>query len=247
MLQHIGGIPQDMNFSVQQVQTIAGTLKDPVAIRASYAKNILNRDPIGKPGERFAYSNAGYALLGHIAERVGKKPFEKLMEEKVFMLIGMKSALCGMPGDPGMPSGPGQPHGHFPMESGPRPGKLGGSLTHMAVPAGAGIACSIEDLNRYTVWHMRGFLGEKVPGMKPEIIKRLHTPIKQSGGESYAAGWSVSPLRHGHNGSDGTFLAEMAFFPEHKLVVVSICNMGNEDESAPLQAVMAVQKRVIGK
>lgn len=247
VMQHIGGIPQDQNFTGKQVQDIAGTLKDPVEIRASYAKNILNRDPIGKPGERFAYSNAGYALLGHIAERMGKKPFEKLMKERVFDPIGMKSARCGMPGDPGMPSGPGQPHGHFPLESGPRPGKLGGSLTYMAVPAGAGVACSIEDLNRYAVWHMRGFLGESVPGMKSATIKRLHTPLRQSGGERYAAGWSIGPVAHGHNGSDGTFLAEMAFLPEHKLVVVSISNMGNEDESAPLQAVMAVQKRVTGK
>lgn len=248
LMQHIGGIPQDLNFTAATVNRIVGTLKDPVEIRAAYAKDILSREPIGKPGERFSYSNAGYALLGHIAERVAKKPFAAIMKERVFGRIGMKSALCGMPGEKGMPSGPNQPHGHYPMEDGPRPGKLGGPLTHMAAPAGGGVACSIEDLNRYAVWHLRGFLGESVPGMKPETIKRLHTPLRTSaGGERYAAGWSIGPMMHAHNGSDGTFLAEMAIFPEKRVAVVSISNMGNEDESAPLQAIMAIRKRLVGE
>src|SRR5262249_53299957 len=97
VMQHVGGIPQDSGFSGATIQRITGSLKDPTEIREAYAKDILGRDPIGKPGERFAYSNAGYALLGHIAERIGKKPFEVLLKERVFDPIGMKSAIAGQP------------------------------------------------------------------------------------------------------------------------------------------------------
>ncbi|MBC8063908.1 MAG: beta-lactamase family protein [Chlorobia bacterium] len=252
VMQHLGGIPQDMGYTGPTVAKIVGALKDPTAIRASYVKDILNRDPIGKPGQKMAYSNAGYAILSHIAERVGKKPFEQLMKERVFDPIGMTSALCGMPGDDGMPSGKGQPHGHFSAKEGPRPGKMGGPLTHMAVGAGGGIACSIGDLAKYAAWHMNGFLGQTVPGLSSATIKRLHTPMrKDARGEAYAAGWSVgteaSPDAHGHNGSDGTFMAEMAFFPKEKLVVVGIVNVGFEGAQSPgVDAVMAVLKRVKG-
>ncbi len=250
VMQHKGGIPQDMGFTGATVDRIAGTLTDPVAIRASYAKDILNRDPIGKPGERFRYSNAGYALLGHIAERIAKKPFAGLLKERVFDPIGMTTAICGMPGADGMPSGKGQPHGHFPAKEGPRPGKLGGALTHMAAPAGGGIACSVSDLAKYAAWHMRGWNGDSVPGLKVATIKRLHTPLSLGAGtERYAAGWSVDASvgieKHGHNGSDGTFIAEMAFFPKLNLVIVGITNMGGEGSPSPGEnAISTILKRI---
>lgn len=253
ILRHRSGLPQDMNFTGSMVQRIAGALKDPEKVRASYAKDILGRQPIAKPDAKFAYSNAGYALLGHIAERILGKPYEQLMSERVFGPIGMKSAICGMPGAEGMPSGKGQPSGHFLLKEGPRPGKLGGAITYMCAPAGGGVAMSIEDLARYAAWHMRGFNGENVGALKTEIIRRLHTPPSgHPGQEPYAAGWMIEgkdpkTTEHTHNGSDGTFTAEMSFWPEAKLVVVAIVNMGGEAEPSPgRQAVNSVYRKLIG-
>jgi CubicO group peptidase (beta-lactamase class C family) len=253
LMRHRGGIPQDMNFTGATVARIAGTLTDPTAIRASYVKDILSREPIGKPDQRMAYSNAGYAILGYIAEYVTKRPYEQLMKERVFQPIGMSSAICGMPGAEGMPSSKGQPHGHFPSKDGPKPGKLGGPLTRMAAPAGGGIACSIGDLAKFAAWHLKGFLGETVPGLSTKSIQRLHTPPDtESSLERYAAGWQMdteaTPSEmHTHNGSDGTFRAEMAFWPKEKLVVVAIVNVGGESGPTPGEiAVRTVYKKLVG-
>lgn len=241
LLQHRGGIPQDLNFDGNAIYHIVGNLTDPTAIRAAYAKNILGRRPIGKPGERFSYSNAGYALLGHIAERLTGKPFEKLLSEYVFTPIGMDSAVAGMPGADGMPSGKGEPHGHIPADKGFEPHVLNGPLTYMAAPAGLGVACTVGDLAKYVAWHMRGYLGEPIE-LKTETVRRLHTPMAKDG--KYAAGWVVDGQSQGHNGSDGTFRAEIAFWPKEKVAMAAIVNCGGGDPSPGRQAILALYRKL---
>lgn len=43
------------------------------------------------PGEAFAYSGVGFNLAGHIIELVLKKPFDRIMQERITRAIGMKN------------------------------------------------------------------------------------------------------------------------------------------------------------
>jgi CubicO group peptidase (beta-lactamase class C family) len=243
VMHHRGGIPQDMGFRGDQVDAIVGQETDPVKIREKYARNILGREPIAKPGERFAYSNAGYALLGHLAETVMGKPYEVLVKEMVFEPLGMKSAVAGKADLPAK-----RPIGHMPGPNGLKSFEYDGPLPVLIRPAGD-LSCSLADLAKFAKMHMEGLRG--TDGLlKSVTVKRLHEALPEApGGPGYACGWSVGPLpgtasRHGHNGSNGTFRAEMAFFPDSGLIVVAITNRGGEAEpSPPLQAVMAVAQR----
>ena len=58
-------------------------------------KDTLAQPPIGKPGERFAYSNAGYAMLALIAERLAGKPYEELLRERIFKPLGLTHSFIG--------------------------------------------------------------------------------------------------------------------------------------------------------
>lgn len=40
-------------------------------------------------GDTYEYNNTGYALLAEIIERVGKKPFEEQLKQKIFLPLGM--------------------------------------------------------------------------------------------------------------------------------------------------------------
>jgi len=42
------------------------------------------------PGEHWHYSNTGYAILGDLAEHVGGKPLARLLEERIFIPLGMR-------------------------------------------------------------------------------------------------------------------------------------------------------------
>ena len=104
---------------------------------------------------------------------------------------------------------------------------------------------SIGDLLTFANYHLEGLRGF-VAMMKPATFEVLHKPV---GDEKYGCGWMITDQfcpdpYHGHNGSDGTFRAEMALWPEKSIAIVSIMNAGSITEPSPaLQAVMAVYER----
>jgi CubicO group peptidase (beta-lactamase class C family) len=246
LLQHRGGIPQDMGYRAEYIERITKDARTPTECRAAYIIDVLQRAPIGRPGERMAYSNAGYAIAGYIAERVTGKPYEQLMREMVFLPLGMTMAKVGGAGDPG------QPQGHVPSPNGLQVRNFTGKLPEMTAPAGD-ITCSIGDLARFAAFHLAGMQG-KGRLLKPETFRRLHTPPPVlPGQERYACGWEIvteltpEPFQ-GHGGSNGTFRAQIALFPKRGLAVVAATNAGGEsDPGPPLQAILAVEKRARSK
>ena len=42
------------------------------------------------PGQHWHYSNTGYDMLGKIAERIGGKPLDRLLAERIFVPLGMR-------------------------------------------------------------------------------------------------------------------------------------------------------------
>jgi len=51
------------------------------------------KEPRFKPGEKFEYSNSGYALLGLIVEAAAQKPFHEFMASDVFRPLGMNDSV----------------------------------------------------------------------------------------------------------------------------------------------------------
>lgn len=49
--------------------------------------------PVGRPGERFFYSDTGYVILGLVAESVYGMPFHEALKEQVLTPAGMKDTL----------------------------------------------------------------------------------------------------------------------------------------------------------
>lgn len=243
LLRHRGGVPRDMNFTAARVREIAKGEKEPRRLRKLYAADILSRDLISQPGSQFAYSNAGYALAGVIAEEAMNLPYEVLMKQEVFVPLGMTTATADslrLPAD--------RPFGHLDSASGPQPYEISDALPLFISPAG-GVSCSVMDLAKFGRAHMDGLAGRN-SYLKKETFAELHRgEAEEAGGPTYACGWSIGPLsgsevRHGHNGSNGSFISELAFFPGQDLVVAAVVNRGGEmDPSPPMQAVLALAKR----
>jgi len=249
IMHHRGGIPQDMDFRRDRVVAIVAGATDPMKMRENYARDILGRDPIASPGERFAYSNAGYALLGIIAERALKKPYESLVHEIVFEPLGLKHSYTGADKLPDR-----RPSGHVQGPQGLQRQNMSGPLEILVAPAGGGLFTSVADLARFGAAHLKGLRGQDGL-LKAATVQRLHqgVPEERGGLRLYACGWGIEDFpgietMHTHNGSNGTFRSQLSIFPKADLVVAAFVSRGGEtDPSPPLQAVLAIAKRYASK
>jgi CubicO group peptidase (beta-lactamase class C family) len=204
--------------------------------RPEQARDLLLRGvvtaqaPEAEPGTKYVYSNAGYAVAGHMAEAVMKKPWEALLRERLFAPLGMRSAGFGAPG--AARGAVDQPRGHGadgkPRDPGP------GADNPVAIgPAGI-VHCSLEDYAKYLALHIRGERdggGAKLP--KPETFKKLHD-APPGPGQKYAMGWIVVPNLPGagralsHDGSNTMWYVTAWVLPERDLAVAVICNQGGD-------------------
>ncbi len=181
-------------------------------------------EPIATPGTEMNYSNAGFAIAGHIAERVAESSWETLMVETVFEPIGMTTAAIGWPATAQHPD---RPRGHF-NEAGElrAQGIDEYGLGSFLAPAGD-VHCSAQDLAHYGRAHLNGLNG-KDGVVSAKTIRRLHTPADDSE-PRYAGGWVImetpgGEVIHWHNGSAGTFYASLSICPDRDLVIAVLTN-----------------------
>jgi len=186
VLAHRGGFPKETapaGRTLVEIHELPGAAPQQ---RKAYVALALRTPPEVEPGTRYLYSNMGYTVAGHVAEQATGRSWEALIRKWLFEPLGMKSAGFGAPGATG---GAGQPWGHHrgadgklePVKPGPRadnPPAIG--------PAGT-VHCSIPDLGRFVLAHLKGARGEATR-LSPGIFKGLHTPHR---GQEYARGWIV--------------------------------------------------------
>jgi CubicO group peptidase (beta-lactamase class C family) len=187
-------------------------------------RQALNEDPLNL-GE-YSYTNAGYVVASHIAERATKRTWEELMCNLVFKPLGLHSAGFGWPAAEDHPD---EPHGHFGAQPYMSVQEIGddatGDLDYFG-PAGH-IHCSIEDFARFAAFHLAGLRGQDGV-MKAQTIERLHTPPANG---DYAGGWWIRETKEGefyheHTGSGGTFYTWITLYPESDLGIVIATNCG---------------------
>ncbi|MBL9172593.1 MAG: beta-lactamase family protein [Verrucomicrobiales bacterium] len=194
--------------------------------RRRLLERLTQTDPVHTPGTAYEYSNAGFALAGHMLETATGKPWETLMTENLFQPLGMTSAGFGAPGKPGQLN---QPWGHqrlgdrnVPIEPGPsadNPPAIG--------PAGT-MHGSLLDLSQYAAFHLRGHRAD-TPMLTREAMVRLHTAVP--GNEGYGGGWIVTtrPWANGlvltHSGSNRQWYSVLWLAPERQFAVAATCNV----------------------
>lgn len=197
----------------------------PLQARRLLFEAITSQPPEATPGEKYIYSNAGYAIAGHMAELYGGKPWEDLMREKIFRPLGMTTAGFGAPGTRAKND---QPRGHTddgsPVEPGPEadnPPAIG--------PAGT-VHCSISDWAKFVAASLPS---AKTKLVTPATLEKLHTPAP--GEPKYAMGWIIAegqPWAGGpalmHAGSNTMWYAVAWLAPKKDFAVLIACNQANE-------------------
>jgi CubicO group peptidase (beta-lactamase class C family) len=201
-----------------------------VAARRKVLETVFARPPAAKPGTQYVYSNFNYALAGHMAETVARKPWEELMREKLFRPLGMTSAGFGAPRDAGNAR---QPRGHTSDGKPVEPTEVASANPPAIGPAGT-VHCSVGDWAKFVTLHLQAERG-KPRLLKAETFKKLHTPPE---GSPYAMGWlsGPSPLGKGvalnHAGSNRMWYVVTWVLPESDAAVLVMCNEGEPGAAA---------------
>jgi len=212
LLAHNSGIPSYTAFPDFTKTTILPTTTSEMLAK-------LTDKPLDfSPGEKFAYNNSGYYLLGMIVEKVSGKTYEQFLQENIFTPLGMKNTGYDV-------SARIIPH----RAAGYR--RQGGKVLNalymdMTVPFAAGALYSTTgDL---LIWN-QSFYTEKLAS------KKTLDAIFDTGGEesAYRYGWNVSKrggrLAISHGGGIYGFSTQLARYPDAKVTVVVLSNF----EGAP--------------
>jgi CubicO group peptidase (beta-lactamase class C family) len=197
----------------------------PTSARRLLLQGVTSKPPEATPGEKFIYSNAGFSIAGHMAEKVTGKSWEDLTRDKIFRPLGMTTAGFGAPGTSVKND---QPRGHKADGSPVEPGPAADNPVAIG-PAGI-VHCSIEDWSRFVAANLPS---AKIKLVKPETLQKLHTPA--SGEPKYAMGWMIAdnqPWAGGpaltHSGSNTMWMAVAWFAPGKDFAVLVACNQANE-------------------
>lgn len=217
----------------------------PTQQRFAYARMVLREPPLAKPGTKYIYSNAAYAIAGLICERAMNSPWETLMREMLFEPLGMKTAGFGAMGSPGKID---QPWQHrvvdgkiCPIEPGPL-----SDDPPATSPAGA-VHCSIKDWASFITTHLRGTSeGERF--LKSKTLQVLHTPVF---GGDYALGWQVTERKWAqgkaltHQGSNKQNYAVVWIALKRNFAVLVATNQAKDGAKACEKAAWALIQKFL--
>lgn len=182
-----------------------------------------------EPGTDWAYSNLGYAALGHVLERVSGKPYESLLRDELLDPLGMSSTTVTL--WPELSDRLARPYYYDEASSELTPYTPWDS--EALAPAG-GVASTVEDLGRLVAFLFRARDGResRIGAASLEALQSIQWRMDERRG--YGMGWFVeeregvgSVLYHG-GGVDG-YSAWLALAPRRDLGVIVLVNSGEGD------------------
>lgn len=207
--------------------SLAGVSFDDTTTEDDALKLIVKQKELNfAPGDEWLYSNSGYFLLSIIVKRASGKSLAEFAQENIFKPLGMKNTIYLDNHKRIVPL----------RATGYAPGKIGDfafrtEMSHFEQTGDGAVYTSIEDL---LLWD-QNFYEPKVGGA--EFLKRMHEVGQLNSGEKldYAAGLFVDEhkgLRKvSHGGAWAGYRSDLVRFPDQKLSVACLCNLGTANPS----------------
>ncbi|MEM8669009.1 MAG: serine hydrolase [Planctomycetota bacterium] len=220
LLQHRGGWDRGKSFDAmfQSVRFAEQVGEKPPASPSAVIRAMLTQPLDFDPGERYAYSNFGYCLLGRVIELISEQPYEDYVKEQVLAPIGVTSMrlgatrLAGRAPDEVRYYHPQPSQSVFESDLGESVARPYGAWNLEAMDAHGGWIASASDLARFAAAFDDP---ENSPLLSADSIRRMHARPDGAAGYDddgrpkdvyYSLGWmnrvkGNGRLNHWHTGS----------------------------------------------
>jgi CubicO group peptidase (beta-lactamase class C family) len=198
---------------------------------ASEIIKMVSKAPLEfEPGEKWAYNNTGYYLLGMIVEKVGGHSLGRELSDRILKPLGMSETR------PNNPNGiiPNRARGYA---------KLFGLLLNRdpitptsAFSAGF-LVSNVDDMLKWAAAQ------NDDPILTSESRAAMTTPTKLNDGSErpYGFGWGVQPVfghRHiAHGGGTAGFATLVSIYPDDRLTIVILTNLASANVGAIERAI----------
>ena len=230
LLTHTSGIPDYAKFP-DYISTMM--LPSP----PEKMMNRLRDKPLEfEPGERFAYSNSGYILLGYIVEKASGQSYEQFVQQFVFKPLGMKDSGCDRFETILSHRATGYTlHGDTWVNS---------AYMDRTFPQGDGTLYStVEDFFRwYQCWREQKLVSA-------ESWKAMTTPAKDNYGFGIFVAQQFDQKLLWHDGGDPGFVTAMWWFPSSDIFVAAFANLesAHSDEVACNLVALLLDKPLLSR
>jgi CubicO group peptidase (beta-lactamase class C family) len=233
LLGHRAGFPRNPSLPPPLINNLPGrNLREK---RLAFVDHALRLPPVAQPGHQFEYSNVGYTVAAAMAEQVTNKEWEALQQELLFKPLEMNGIHFGNSPAGGENS---RPWGHLSLGGRVTPHPPGPNVNDppLMSPAGSVVHCPMHDLAKFVTVHLGVRDGDKSL-LKPETLKRLHTP--QAANDSYASGWMRTRLEGRddkvltHAGANPMNYCAIWLVPDRKFAIVVATNIGPDRAAKP--------------
>ncbi len=186
LLSHKAGIERLLD--VPSIEEILPVFEGSATEQRKQALTFLtSREPAAIPGTDFLYANGGYAVAAAVLESVTGKSYERLIDERLFVPLGIK-ANVGWPAQAVATA----PYGHY-FEEGKftpfAPDEPRAQFRPALTPAG-NVSMPIRDYAQYLRANLTALRGDPPKLLTRASYERLHRAL--SGTQfGYALGWAT--------------------------------------------------------
>jgi CubicO group peptidase (beta-lactamase class C family) len=233
----------------------------PPSVHGAFVGRLLakNRRLRFVPGDRAAYSNLGYLVLGEVISEVSGTRYEDYVREEILVPLGMRRTGFVYP----EPAGEGAATGYQPLRKplapllraalprgvvGPRQGRyVSFNPFYVKGAAYGGLVGGVDEASRFVLLHLSGGEVDGTRLLSAESVKAMQRIIPRGGKRDFGLGWFRSRQDEGrrtafveHLSGGAGFWNVMRIYPEESLGVVVMGNTTSFDHEAMCDAIVGV-------
>ncbi|MES1189627.1 MAG: serine hydrolase domain-containing protein [Steroidobacter sp.] len=210
LLTHTSGIARDSPaFDPLKLQS------DDEVVRAVYSQPLQF-----KPGSHFAYSNINYYCVAEIIQKASGMPWQDFIASRIFAPVGLSSTRTTTVADI-------VPHRASGYET--SGGRVRNADIWIALRPSGAFLSTVLDLARWANALDSGKI------LTAAMRDQMWTPMRLTDGTThgYGFGWFLDEInghrRVHHSGGVPGFVCEMEMFPDDRLTVIIMANIGSRD------------------